>query len=137
MLRCKQWPRHSLNYNEYDGYYFCTQSLNTMTSWARTCLRLLPTCLRGILAFCLSAGSQNFPQVHTMLVLPCLAFLVGIIILAGSLYSTQDQQIDSIPSPSWRYISIFLLADTYLTHICKPSSIPQCIRIHNVRQLPK
>jgi len=83
--RCKQWPRQNLNHDEYGGYYFCPPSLNPTTTWVRPGPELPPICLQIILASCLRARTQKFPEVRIKSLLSRLAFLVGIIFPAGSL----------------------------------------------------
>ena len=83
--RCRQWPRQNLNHDEYGGYHFCLPSLNPMTTWVRPGPKLPPICLQIILASCLRAGTQKFPEVRIKSLLSRLAFLVGIIFTAGSL----------------------------------------------------
>ena len=74
-----------INHDEYCGYYSFPPSLYPMTDWATLGLRLPPICLQIILASCLRAGTQKFPEVCIKSLLSHLAFLVGIIFLAGSL----------------------------------------------------
>ena len=84
--RYKQWPRQNLNHDEYGGYYFFPPSLYPMTTWARLGLKLPPICLQIILASCLRAGTQKFPEVRIKSLLSRLAFLVGVVFPAGFLY---------------------------------------------------